>query len=68
MLGYQKQFQESQKKTWESEFLASRPDINIGGGSNANSYTKEQFDKMTLIERTKLKRENEAEYQRLLAL
>ncbi len=68
LLGFQKQFQESQKKTWESEFLASRPDINIGGGSNANSYTKEQFDNMSLIERSKLKRENEAEYNRLLAL
>lgn len=68
LLTIQKQFQEQQKKTWEHDFLASRPDINVGSGSNANSYTKEQFDKMTMIERTKLKRENEAEYQRLLAL
>lgn len=68
LLGYQKQFQESQKKTWEADFLASRPDINIGGGSNGNSYTKEQFENMSLIERSKLKRENEAEYNRLLAL
>lgn len=68
LLTIQKQFQEQQKKTWESEFLASRPDINIGGGSNANTYTKEQFDNMSLIERSKLKRENEAEYNRLLAL
>lgn len=68
LLGYQKQFQESQKKTWEADFLASRPDINIGGGSNGNTYTKEQFENMTLIERSKLKRENEAEYNRLLAL
>lgn len=68
LLTIQKQFQEQQKKTWESEFLASRPDINIGGGSNTNTYTKEQFDNMTLVERTKLKRENEAEYNRLLAL
>ena len=68
LLSIQKQFQENQKKTWEADFLASRPDINIGGGSNPNTYTKEQFDKMTLIERSKLKRENEAEYNRLLAL
>ena len=68
LLSIQKQFQENQKKTWEADFLASRPDINIGGGSNPNTYTKEQFDNMTLIERSKLKRENEAEYNRLLAL
>ena len=68
LLSIQKQFQENQKKTWEADFLASRPDINIGGGSNPNTYTKEQFDNMTLIERTKLKRENPAEYDRLVAL
>lgn len=68
LLGFQKQFQESQKKTWEADFLASRPDINIGGGSNTDTYTKEQFENMTLIEKSKLKRENEAEYNRLLAL
>ena len=68
LLNIQKQFQEQQKKTWEHDFLASRPDINVGGGSGVQQYTKEQFDKMTMIERTKLKRENEAEYQRLLAL
>ena len=64
----EKQMDEAKKKAWESEFLASRPDINIGGGSNANTYTKEQFEGMTLIERSKLRRENEAEYNRLLAL
>lgn len=68
LLEFQKQFQEGQKKAWEADFLASRPDINIGGGSNPNTYTKEQFDNMTLIERSKLKRENESEYNRLLAL
>lgn len=67
LLSIQKQFQENQKKTWEADFLASRPEINVGSGSGT-SYTKEQFDKMSLIERTKLKRENEAEYKRLLAL
>lgn len=68
LLTIQKQFQEGQKKAWEADFLASRPDINIGGGSNPNTYTKEQFDNMTLIERTKLKRENPTEYDRLVAL
>lgn len=67
LLAYQKQFQEQQRKKWEKDFLATRPEINVGSGSGT-SYTKEQFDSMSLIERTKLKRENEAEYKRLLAL
>lgn len=67
LLAYQKQFQEQQRKKWEKDFLATRPEINVGSGSGT-SYTKEQFDNMSLIERTKLKRENEAEYKRLLAL
>lgn len=66
LLTIQKQFQEQQKKTWEHDFLASRPDINVGGGSSTETYTKEQFEAMNFAERTKLKRENEAEYKRLL--
>ena len=61
------QVQERQKKDMEKSFLATYGDVNIGGGSGV-SYTKEQFDSMGMIERTKLKRENEAEYNRLLAL
>lgn len=68
LLGFQKQYQEQAKKAWEADFIKSRPEINVGGGNGGNTYTKEQFDKMTLVERTKLKRENEAEYNRLLAL
>lgn len=68
LLGFQKQFQEAQKKSWEEDFIKSRPDINIGIGTGGNSYTKEQFDSMSLVEKTKLRRENEAEYNRLLAL
>lgn len=68
LLNIQKVFQEQQKKTWEHDFLASRPDINVGGGSSGETITKELFDHMTFAEKTKLKRENEAEYQRLLAL
>ncbi len=55
------------KKEYEAEFLKSRPDVNIGTG-NGKTYTKEQFDAMSPIELTKLKRENEAEYNRLMAL
>lgn len=55
------------KKDYEAEFIKSRPDVNVGGGSG-KSYTKEQFDNMGVVERTKLKRENPAEYKRLVAL
>ena len=68
LLAVQKQFQEQQKKDWEKDFLASRPDINVGGQGSAQAYTKEQFEKMTMQERTKLKRENPAEYDRLKEL
>lgn len=55
------------KKEYEAEFIRTRPNVNVGTG-DGKSYTKEQFDNMSIIERTKLKRENEAEYNRLLAL
>lgn len=55
------------KKDFETEFLKSRPELNAGTG-NGKTYTKEQFDNMSPVERTKLKRENEAEYNRLLTL
>lgn len=67
LLDIQKAFQEQQKKTWEADFLKSRPEIAAGTGT-APQISKEEFDKMTLVEKSKLKRENEAEYKRLLAL
>lgn len=67
LLTIQKQFQDNQKKEWESEFLKSRPEINAGAGTT-QTISKEAFDKMSLMERTKLKRENKAEYDRLIAL
>ena len=67
LLTIQKQFQETQKKEWESEFLKNRPEINAGAGTT-QTISKEAFDKMSLMERTKLKRENKAEYDRLIAL
>ena len=66
LLEYQKQFLEAERKTWEADYLKGRPEIQLGG--TGTSYTKEQFDQMSLVEKTKLKRENEAEYNRLLAL
>ena len=67
LLDIQKQFQETQKKAWETEFLASRPELNAGVGST-QTISKEQFDNMTLIEKSQLRRDNKAEYDRLLAL
>lgn len=63
----EKQMDEEKHRKWEADFLKSRPEINTGAG-NTPTLTKEQFEKMSLIERSKLKRENEAEYNRLLSL
>lgn len=63
----EKQMDEAKRKKWEAEFLASRPELTTGVGET-QTISKEQFDKMSLIEKTKLKRENEAEYNRLVAL
>lgn len=54
------------KKEYESEFLAKRPDVNVGGAGS--TVTKEQFDNMDPVELTKLKRENPAEYERLMKM
>jgi hypothetical protein len=55
------------KKQYEAEFFASRPDVNVGGGASS-TVTKEQFDAMGPVELTKLKRENPAEYERLMKM
>ena len=62
-----KEVDERKKKDFEKEFFASRPDVNVGGGSGA-TVTKEQFDAMNPVELTKLKRENPAEYDRLMKM
>lgn len=67
LLDIQKQFNDAQKKSWEAEFYKNRPELRAGNGEGA-AVTKEQFEAMSLAERTKLKRENKAEYDRLIAL
>jgi len=52
-------------KEHEAEWLKSRPLVNAGTGKG-KTYTQEQFDKMGPVERTKLYRENRAEYDRLI--
>jgi len=64
----EKQMDEAKRKKWEADFLKSRPEIAAGAGTSSTNLTKEDFDKMSLVEKTKLKRENEAEYNRLKAL
>ena len=55
------------KEDAQKEFFA-KYQLNAGQGNSDTSITKEQFEAMSLIERSKLKKENEAEYKRLIAL
>lgn len=43
--------------------IASRPDVNIGGGSSS-TYTDEQLKAMSMTELSKLRAENPTEYER----
>lgn len=51
-------------KEAQAEWQKSRPRVNVGAGDGG--YTKEQFEKMTTAEKSKLYRENKAEYDRLI--
>lgn len=59
-----KENSEAQIKAAKAEWLKSRPDI-ISGGTG-KEVTKEQFDQMTIVERTKLYREDPDTYARLI--
>lgn len=50
----------------KAEWLQSRPPVNAGVG--VNTLTKENFDAMTMTEKTKLKRESPEVYERLRSL
>ena len=63
----EKQMDEAKAKKLEEQILASRPEINVGTGQG-KGITKEQFDNMSLIEKSKLRRDNKEEYDRLVAL
>lgn len=54
------------RKEYEAEFLKNRPNVNAGTG--VSQITKEQFDKMSIAEKSTLYRENKAEYDRLNSL
>lgn len=64
----EKQVDAAKQKQWEADYIKTRPELKSGVGSGSQTITKEDFDKMTLIEKSKLRRENEAEYKRLIAL
>lgn len=49
-------------KEAQTEWLKSRPPVNVGGNG---ALTKEQFASMSIAEKSKLYRENKAEYDRL---
>ena len=68
LLEIQKQFLEHHDKEKEADILAKLPETHIGGGSSSQKYTKEEFDNMTMAERTKLKQTDIDEYKRLIAL
>lgn len=53
-------------KDAQAEWLKSRPQVNAGGDGGA-TVTQEQFDKMNMIERTKLYNESPDVYRSLLA-
>ena len=57
--------QERQKKDLEKNILASYGNVNVGA-SGSSTVTPEQFEKMSLAERSNLFRENKAEYDRLV--
>lgn len=63
----EKQMDEAKRRKWEAEFLKNRPEL-VSGTGETPTISKEQFDKMSLVEKSKLRRENEAEYNRLVAL
>jgi len=54
------------KKDFEAEFIKNRPEINSGFGGK--TITQEEFDKMSLYDLTKLRRENPETYDRLMGL
>ena len=53
-------------KDAQAEWIKSRPQTNIGGGSGTN-VTQEEFDNMNMIQRTKLLEEQPDVYKALLA-
>ena len=60
--GILEKYANAKVKEAQAEWMKSRPRVNIGG---EGGITKEQFDAMSMAEKSKLYRENKAEYDRL---
>lgn len=60
----QKAAQDAIIKAKEAEWLKSRPEINAGTGTN--TVTKEQFEKMGMVERSELRKKHPEVYERLV--
>lgn len=64
LLKVQQQFTADRIEAEKQKILAEMPQPNIGAG-NSQTYTKEQFENMSMADRTKLLHEDKAEYDRL---
>ena len=62
----QKQVNDLNAKKLLADFYKDRPPLSAGTGDNV--VTKEKFDSMSLTEKTKLYREDRAQYERLKAM
>jgi len=56
---------ESALKTKESEWLGSRPQVNVGVGESGTALTKEQFDNLSYKEKVELYNKDIDTYKRL---
>lgn len=61
--GIMDKYASAKVKEAQAEWQKSRPRVNVGVGDG--SLTKEQFNNMSMAEKSKLYRENQAEYDRL---
>ena len=67
LMALQREFTKAQIEAEKQKILSELPQPNIGV-PGTNTYTIDDFRSMTMADRSKLKRENEAEYNRLLNL
>lgn len=67
LLKMQEQFTKDRIEAERQKIFADMPQPNLGVGGT-KTYTKQEFDSMNMKQRTKLKQEDEAEYNRLLKL
>jgi len=59
-----KEVEDRKVKELEAKFYADRPDVNAGSGSDV--VTKEKFDQMSLVEKSKLRASDPEAYERFI--